>query len=110
MYSFNCDFGRFIDIYFVPPLIFLSMFSAYIFCKPGYVFGLTGGFVFLFYAPGLVTVCIGLIALAVVFESLKTVHFMMKVHRRLLCCNQPNCKEYANKDAFTVTFRMKLFE
>lgn len=59
---------------------------------------------------GLVTVCIGLVALAVVFESLKTVHFMMKVHRRLLCCNQPNCKEYAKKDTFTVTFKMKIFE
>jgi len=59
---------------------------------------------------GLVTVCVGLIALAVVFESLKTVHFMMKVHKRLLCCSQPNCKKYVNKDSFTVTFRMKMFD
>jgi len=57
---------------------------------------------------GLVTVCIGLIVLAVVFESLKTVHFMMRVHRRLLCCNQPHCKEYINKD--TCTFRTKIFQ
>lgn len=48
-------------------------------------------------------------AMAVIFESLKTVHFMMKVHKRLLCCNQLDCKEYASKGVFTVTFRMKIF-
>ncbi|XP_022163830.1 probable low affinity copper uptake protein 2 [Myzus persicae] len=59
---------------------------------------------------GLVTLCVGLIALAVVFESLKTVHFMTRVHRRLLCCSQPDCKEYINKEPFMVTFRMKIFD
>ncbi|XP_050540844.1 probable low affinity copper uptake protein 2 [Daktulosphaira vitifoliae] len=57
---------------------------------------------------GLVTVCVGLMALAIIFESLKTVHYMTKVHKRLLCCSQPGCKEYVTKEHFSISFKMRI--
>ncbi|XP_050422894.1 probable low affinity copper uptake protein 2 [Adelges cooleyi] len=59
---------------------------------------------------GLFTICVGLTALAIVFESLKTFHYMSKVHKRLRCCSQPNCKDYVNKEMSSVTLGTKIID